>query len=195
MRIALIVAMGRNHVIGTETGLPWHLPRDLKQFRTLTTGKPILMGRKTHEAIGRPLPNRTNIVLTRQTDFAAEGVLVARTVDESLEIACREAERLGTDEVVVIGGGEIYRAFLSLTDRLYLTLVDGDFEGTATFPVAEFATMRFVQSEPQHFPADARHAYAHTFVQLDRVGARRAGEGDARSESPHTGPHAPDPEK
>ena len=169
MRIALIVAMGRNHVIGTETGLPWHLPRDLKQFRTLTTGKPIIMGRKTHEAIGRPLPSRTNIVLTRQADFVAEGVLVARTVDEALESASREAERLAADEAVVIGGGEIYRAFLPLTDRIYLTLVEGDFEGTATFPVAEFAAVRFVQSDSQHFPADARHAYAHTFVQLDRV--------------------------
>lgn len=171
MRIALIVAMGRNHVIGTETGLPWHLPRDLKQFRTLTTGKPIILGRKTLEAIGRPLPHRTNIVLTRQTDFAPEGVLIARTVDESLEIARREAERLGADEVVVIGGGEIYRTFLPLADRLYLTLVDCEFEGTATFPADELAAMPFAQTDSRHFPADDRHAHAHTFVQLDRVPA------------------------
>lgn len=169
MRIAIIAAMGRDHVIGTETGLPWHLPRDLKRFRTLTTGKPIIMGRKTLEAIGRPLPNRTNIVLTRQTDFTADGVLVARTVAESLEIARREAEQLGADEVVVIGGGEIYRAFLPMTDRLYLTIVEGEFEGTATFPMAELEAMPFARSDVQHISADARNAHAHTFVQLDRV--------------------------
>ncbi len=169
MRVAMIAAMGRNHVIGTDGGLPWRLPRDLKQFRTLTTGKPVVMGRKTYESIGRPLPNRANIVLTRQTDFAAEGVLVVRTVDEALEVARREAARLGADEVCVIGGGEIYRAFLPLTDRLYLTVVEGEFDGTATFPWAEFAATPFTRTAEQHFPADPQHAYAYTFTQLDRT--------------------------
>jgi dihydrofolate reductase len=176
MRVAIIAAMGRNHVIGTDGGLPWHLPRDLKHFRLLTTGKPIVMGRKTLAAIGRPLPNRTNIVLTRQADFAADGVLVAHTMDEALAIARREVERSGADEAVVIGGGEVYRAFLPLADRLYLTLVDGEFEGTATFPVAEFGALPFTETSSQHVPADARNPHAVTFVQLDRVatGQRRS---------------------
>src|SRR5687768_7343851 len=102
MRVSIVAAMGRNRVIGTATGLPWHLPRELKQFRLLTTGKPVVMGRTTFDHVGRPLPNRANIVLTRQTGYAPEGVRVAHSADEAVEAARQEAERLGADEVMVI---------------------------------------------------------------------------------------------
>ncbi|HYH67769.1 MAG TPA: dihydrofolate reductase [Urbifossiella sp.] len=164
MRLALIAALGRNHVIGTDTGLPWHLPRDLKHFRALTLGKPIILGRTTFEQIGRPLPDRPNIVLTRRPSFAADGVVVARSAAEAMELA----ERLGADEAVVIGGGEVYREFLPRADRLYLTVVDGDFEGTTTFPVEALAGLSFAVTDVQRHPADAKNAHAVTFWQLDR---------------------------
>src|SRR3954471_12951276 len=127
MLVSLIVAMGRNRAIGTATGLPWHLPRELKQFRAITTGKPVVMGRKTLEHVGRPLPNRANIVLTHRRDFAQQGILVAHSVEEALAVARLEAERLGANEVVVIGGGEVYAAFLPFVERLYVTVVEGEF--------------------------------------------------------------------
>jgi dihydrofolate reductase len=169
MRVSIIAAMSRNHVIGTRSGLPWHLPRDLKQFRTLTVGKPVVLGRRTLEHIGHPLPDRANVVLTRQTDFAGEGIRVAHSVSEALELARQEAERLGADEVMVIGGGEVYRAFLPVADRLYLTIVGGEFEGTATFPVAQLAQYRFAAVSQVSHPADAKNPHPLTFWQLDRI--------------------------
>lgn len=169
MRISIIAAMARNRVIGTEAGLPWHLPRELKQFRTLTTGKPIVMGRTTFAHIGRPLPQRTSIVLSRQPDFAADGVLVAHSVAEALEVARREAERLGVDEVMVIGGAEVYRAFAPLADRLYLTVVEGDFAGTATFPLDLLAESRWAEVARQSYPADEKNPHAYTVWQFDRL--------------------------
>jgi len=165
MRLALVAAMGRNHVIGTDTGLPWHLPRDLKHFRSLTLGKPIILGRTTFEHIGRPLPDRPNIVLSRRPTFLADGVRVVRSAAEALTLA----EGLGADEAVVIGGGEVYRAFLPRADRLYLTVVEGEFEGTTTFPVDVLAGLPLVVTGREHHPADAKNAHAVTFWQLDRA--------------------------
>jgi dihydrofolate reductase len=164
MRLALIAAMGRNHVIGTDTGLPWHLPRDLKHFRALTLGKPIILGRTTFDQIGRPLPDRPNIVLTRRPDYAPAGVIVVRSPAEALGVAAR----FGADETVVIGGGEVYREFLPLADRLYLTIVDGEFAGTTVFPVDALRGLAFAVTDRQQFPADAKNAHAVTFWQLDR---------------------------
>ena len=169
MLVSLIVAMGRDRVIGTATGLPWHLPRDLKQFRALTTGKPIVLGRKTLEHVGRPLPQRANIVLTHRTDFAQQGILVAHSVEEALAVAEREAKLLGTDEVVVIGGGEVYAAFLPFAQRLYVTVVDGEFEGTTFFPVDRIEWSKFAVTATVHHPADAKNPHPHTFWQLDRA--------------------------
>lgn len=163
MRLALIVAMGRNHVIGTDTGLPWHLPRDLKHFRRLTLGKPIILGRTTFEQIGRPLPDRPNIVLTRRPDFAPAGVTVARSAEEALAAAA------GAEEVVVIGGAEVYREFLPRADRLYLTVVDGEFAGTTVFPVDLLAALPLVVTAREHHPADEKNAHPVTFWQLDRA--------------------------
>ncbi len=165
MRLALIAAMGRNHVIGTATGLPWHLPRDLKHFRALTLGKPIILGRTTHEQIGRPLPDRPNIVLTRRPAFAAAGVSVVHSAAEALEAA----EQFGADEAVVIGGGEVYRAFLPRADRLYLTVVDGEFAGTTRFPVDMFDGLAFAVTDVQRHAADAKNPHALAFWQLDRA--------------------------
>jgi dihydrofolate reductase len=170
MRITLIAAMGRNHVIGTATGLPWHLPRDLKHFRSLTLGKPIILGRTTFEQIGRPLPDRANIVLSRRPDFSAAGVRVAHSVAEAIEAATEEADRLGADEAVVIGGAEVYRQFLPRTDRLHLTVVEAEFEGTTRFPVDIFDDSAFTVSEREKFPADDKNPHAVTFWRFDRVG-------------------------
>lgn len=175
MRITIIAAMGRNRVIGTESGLPWHLPRELKQFRALTIGKPVIVGRTTFQHIGRPLPDRANIVLTRQTHYAPEGVQVARSVEQALDVARRDGRRLKADEVMVIGGEEVYRSFLPLADRMYLTVVDGEFEGTAVFPLEVLRGSRWAAAACQSFPANERNRHACTTWHLDRV---REGEDD-----------------
>lgn len=169
MRLSIIVAMGHNRVIGDEHGMPWHLPADLKRFRRLTMGKPLIMGRKTAQLIGKPLAGRTNIVLTRQPAVELpKGFRVVHRVEEALEVAQREAETLGVDEVMVIGGGEIYREFLPLVSRMYLTLVEGEFAGSATFPQEALEEGRWVSVAQEALPADERNAYAHEFVIYDR---------------------------
>ena len=135
MKLALIVAAATNNVIGLNNQLPWHLPQDLKYFKAKTLGKPIIMGRKTYESIGRPLPGRTNIVITRQQGWqAGSDVLVAHDIDQALELA---RDTVGADpnaEAMVIGGAEIYRNCLARADRVYLTRVEKDIEGDAYFP-------------------------------------------------------------
>lgn len=123
MKISLIVAVSANNVIGVDGGLPWHLSEDLKHFKRVTMGKPMIMGRATWESIGRALPGRKSIVMTRQSGFEAEGCEVVSSVDEALA-AAGDAE-----EVMIIGGGEIYRLFLPVTDRIYMTRVNADVEG------------------------------------------------------------------
>ncbi|WP_054740018.1 dihydrofolate reductase [Cellulosilyticum ruminicola] len=129
--INIIVATSKNNQIGINNQLPWHISEDLKYFRTITSGKTVLMGRKTFESIGRPLPNRKNIVLTRDSNFAPEGVSVVHSLDEALEI-CKTEE-----EIFIIGGGEIYSLFLPYADYLYITLVDKVINGDTDFPVYE----------------------------------------------------------
>jgi len=126
--ISLIVAASMNNVIGAKGDLPWRLSSDLKRFKALTMGKPIVMGRKTYESIGRPLPGRQNIVVTRNTDFAAEGCDVVSSIDAAIE-AAGDAE-----EIMIIGGSHIYEAFLPRADRIYLTRVQADVEGDAYLP-------------------------------------------------------------
>src|SRR5579862_6435572 len=112
MRVSLIVAMDRNRLIGNETGMPWHLPVDLKRFRRLTTGKPVIMGRKTFEHIGRPLPDRINIVISRQQNYLVPGCIVLHSLDEALLTAKSALPQLGADEIIVIGGGEVFQQAL-----------------------------------------------------------------------------------
>lgn len=129
-RLCLIVAQGENRAIGKDNRMPWHLPEDLQHFKRVTMGKPIIMGRKTFESIGRPLPGRTNIVITRQKDWQAEGVQAVASLEAAIERAAAEAP----EEIMVIGGAQIYQASLPLAERVYLTQVHETFEGDAFFP-------------------------------------------------------------
>jgi dihydrofolate reductase len=161
VKLSIIVAMGRNRVIGHNNSLPWHLPADLQHFKAVTMGKPILMGRKTWESIGRPLPGRTNIVITRDPAYRAEGCVVVH------DIAAALAAATGHDEVMVIGGAEFYRQVLPQADTLYLTCVDGEFAGDTFFPAINDADWCEVDSEAH--PADARNPHAYRFVRMERV--------------------------
>ncbi|HWV14451.1 MAG TPA: dihydrofolate reductase [Cellvibrio sp.] len=167
MKLSLIVAAAQNGVIGRENQLPWHLPQDLKYFKATTLGKPIIMGRKTFESIGRPLPGRTNIVISRQPDWNAAGVLVAKSVEQALVLAgqVRDEQQQTADEVMVIGGAEIYRHALAIADRVYLTRVHADIDGDAYFPelpAAEWKKVSEVAGE-----ADAN--LPHSFLLFERV--------------------------
>jgi dihydrofolate reductase len=145
-RIALVVAVSRNGVIGREGGLPWHLSSDLKLFKRITLGKPIIMGRKTWESLPRkPLPGRTNIVISRADDFKAEGAVVVSSVKSALA----QAESQNPEEVAVIGGGEIYNLFLPIADRIYRTDVDLDVEGDTYFPA--LMPEQWTQTSVEHF--------------------------------------------
>ncbi len=155
MDIVLIAALAKNGVIGKDGALPWHLPDDLKHFKALTLGKPIVMGRKTYASVGRPLPKRRNVVLSR-TSGPIEGVELVRSLDEALALLRDEPE------VCVIGGGEIYAAFLPLATRLELTHVEADVEGDAKFPEIDPSSWQ-VTAESRH-EADDRHAFAMRFV-------------------------------
>jgi dihydrofolate reductase len=161
MRVSLVVAMAANRVIGRDGTLPWSLPADLKNFKRVTLNKAIIMGRKTWESLpARPLPDRHNIILTRRVDFRANGGTVVRGLDEAFDHA------LGSDEVMVIGGEEIYRLALPRADRIYLTEVLGGFEGDARFPDLGPADWREVSREDHE--AVGEHP-AYSFLVLERV--------------------------
>lgn len=160
MIVSIIAAMGRNRLIGNNNQLPWHLPADLAHFKRVTMGKPIIMGRKTYESIGRPLPGRTNIVLTRSADFHAEGVVMANSPEQALDFAS------GEDEVMVIGGSAVYELFLPWAHRLYLTHVENSYEGDAWFPPFDSEQWRVVASE-EH-AADENNSSGYRFVTYER---------------------------
>ena len=163
MRVSLIVAMAKNRVIGINNELPWHLPADLKHFKALTTGNPILMGRKTFDSIGRPLPGRRNIVLTRNSDWQAEGVETVSDLADCLD-SCRDT----VGELFIIGGEQIYGLAFPFADRIYLTEVDLTPEGDAYFP--EFAGADWQQvSEDPHAAEGGKPAYS--FKVFDRIKA------------------------
>lgn len=157
-----VVAMARNGVIGRDGGLPWRLPDDLRRFKALTLGKPVLMGRRTFDSLGRPLPGRENIVLTRDPGWSAQGCRVVHSLDEALAVAGDAAE------VMVIGGAEIYRVAWPRLERLELTEVHADVEGDTRLEGFDAAEWREVARE--HHPADERHAFAFSFVTLERQG-------------------------
>lgn len=167
--ICLVVAMARNRVIGSAGGLPWHLPADLKHFKALTMGKPIIMGRKTFDSIGRALPGRTNIVITRDKGFAVEGVISADSLEAALTLAGKEASQ-EAHEIMIIGGGQIYQLALPLAGRIYLTEVDARPEGDVLFPEIDRDQWRLT-SRREHPPTSDAPAYA--FLKF----ARRTGEG------------------
>ena len=166
MDISLVVAVTRNHVIGRDGGLPWRLSTDLKRFKALTIGKPVVMGRVCYDSIGRPLPGRPNIVITRNRDFAAEGVIVAHSLDEGLERAAAEAKKLGVDEIAVIGGGVIYREVMDRATILHVTLIEAEIEGDTFFPEIDPALWEAGPAES--VPPGERDDYATRFVTYRR---------------------------
>ncbi len=166
MRVSLIVAVADNGVIGDTGAMPWKISSDLKYFKQKTLHKPVLMGRKTFEAIGRPLPSRDNVVVTRNEDFRHEGVDAVTSVAKGLELAERLAEKRGADEIMVIGGGEIYAQMLSFADRIYKTEVHADVVGDTVFPQLDPARWREVSREPHQAGKGDSSAFA--FVILER---------------------------
>ena len=158
--ISLIVAVSVNNVIGADGELPWHLPEDLKRFKAITMGKPMIMGRATFASIGRALPGRRNIVMTRNSDFEAAGCDVVSSMDEALAVAG------SVDEVMVIGGAEIYELFLPKADRIYLTRVHVDVQGDTCFPPLDADEWRITESA--NFPASNDRKLAFDFEILER---------------------------
>ena len=165
--LAVIVAAAENGVIGRNNELPWHLPEDLRYFKRVTMGKPIVMGRKTFESIGRALPGRTNIVVTRQPDYIAEGVKVVASLDEALDLAEGIALIDGASELMVIGGAEIYKAALARAKRIYLTEVHADVEGDAWLPEIDWAQWQEVSRES--WPTSQENPYSYSFVVFERM--------------------------
>lgn len=161
MIISMIAAMGRNRVIGKDNDIPWHLPDDFKYFKNITKGHHVIMGRKNWESLPpsfQPLPGRPNIVITRQEDYKAEGGEVVKSLEEAIDKAKQNKE----PEAFIIGGGEIYRMGLKIAHRIYLTEINGDFEGQVTFP--KFDKSHWKEESRDHHPADDRHKYAFDFV-------------------------------
>lgn len=161
MRISLVVAAAENGVIGADNKLPWHLPDDLRRFKALTMGKPILMGRKTHESIGRPLPGRTNIVITRQRGLALPGCIVVNTLEQATAAAG------GAAEIAIIGGAQLYALALSSAQVIQLTRVHAQPPGDARFPA--LLPHEWRERVIGTHAADERHAFAFTFVELERI--------------------------
>ena len=160
MSVEMIVARARNGVIGSNNQMLWHIPEDFKHFKATTMGCPILMGRKTWESIGRPLPGRKNVVITRQSDYVAEGAERVSSLDEGLALVA------GEPRVFVIGGGEIYRQAMPRADVLWVTVVENDFEGDTTFP--EVDSREWTETLLSELEPTERRPYAVRFLRYDR---------------------------
>lgn len=165
--VALIVAVAQNGVIGRDGGLPWRLSNDLRYFKSVTMGKPVIMGRKTYQSIGRPLPGRPNIVVSRNPDFSANGV----DVQASLPGAVRHAATLPGDEAMIIGGAALYDEALSHANRIYLTEVHADVTGDVRFPAFDRADWRsdWTEISREKHPVTEKDQFPHSFVVLERV--------------------------
>lgn len=163
MIVSAIVAMSRNRVIGNNNELPWHLPADLKYFKRTTLRHHVIMGRNTYYSIGRPLPNRTNIVLTRDPYFIADGIYIAHSIYEALEMAYDAGE----EEVFIIGGGQVYASAMSYLDKIYVTLVDIVIDGDTYFPPLSPEEWQLV--DENFYEADADNLYGYTFCTYERI--------------------------
>ena len=166
IRISLIVAVAANNVIGRAGAMPWQMPSDLKHFRALTLGKPVVMGRKTFQSIGKPLDGRDTIVVTRDAAFHHPGVIVAATIELALTAARDLAVARGCSEIMIVGGGEIYRALLPLATRVYLTRIAANPDGDATFPA--LAAADWAETERRPMVQSARDDFAAEFIVYDR---------------------------
>ncbi len=161
--IAIVVAVAENGVIGRDGGLPWHIPADLREFKRVTMGKPIVMGRRTYESIGRPLPGRANIVVSRDPGFGPPGVTVVRSVAEALEVARFEARTAGAEEICIIGGAAIFAEALPMADILRLTEVHAAPEGDVRMPA--FSRRSWRETARQEHSGDP----AYSFITLERI--------------------------
>jgi dihydrofolate reductase len=155
--ISLIVAAAENNAIGKDNQLLWHLPNDLKFFKNTTWGMPVIMGRKTFEAVNKPLPGRFNIVITRQADWKAEGTIVATDLQDALQ----KAKETNCNEIFVIGGGEIYKQSMEIADKIYITRVHANFDADTFFP--EIDESKWQLTHNQDFGVDEKHSYAYSF--------------------------------
>lgn len=162
MRLSILVAMAKNRVIGKNNALPWHLPADLKHFKALTMGHPIIMGRKTYESIGRLLPGRTNVIVTRQKAYQVAGAITVNSIDDAFKVC--QAGVDGNDEVFLIGGAELYRQTFELCDRIYITEIQQDFDGDTFFPAFNMEEWKEIARE-KHFSEDGTLDYH--FVTFD----------------------------
>lgn len=158
----VIVAKASNNVIGDKNNLIWHLPNDLKHFKNLTTNHPIVMGRKTYESLGRPLPNRTNIIITRDQQFTDDHVIITYSLDQAIA----KAQEINED-YFIIGGGEIYKQALRIADELYITEVHHEFDGDTFFP--EIDEEMYEEVSREHHNKDEKHPYAYSFVKYVRI--------------------------
>jgi dihydrofolate reductase len=159
MIISMIAAMAKHRIIGKDNQMPWHLPADFTWFRRCTMNKPIVMGRKTYESIGRPLPGRRNVVISRDTSLVIEGVDVVTSIQQAFDLLDSH------EEVMIIGGGSIYQACLPLADKLYLTFIDADIDGDTQFP--QWSDM-MLETYREHYATDDKNAYDMDFVILEK---------------------------
>ena len=162
MTISMIAAMAHGRVIGADNDMPWHLPADLKHFKSVTMGKPVIMGRRTYESIGKALPGRPNIVISTKSHYILADAMVVHTIDDAMAAAAQY------DEVMIIGGGSIYEALLPKADRLYLTFIDLNVDGDTHFPDYQ-ASASWNEIEKEHHVKDEKNPYDYTFVTLERV--------------------------
>lgn len=169
--VTAIAAIDRVGLLGDGTQMPWHLPRDLRRFRKHTLGKPVIMGRKTFESLPGPLDGRLNIVLSHNCAYRREGCRSTGSFEEALAIAQDDTRRSGAAEVMIIGGSVVFEQTVSLWDRLLLTVVEGDFQGSVFFPLKKLKVKRLSLVEQEHFGADAKNPYPNWFLTLERTTA------------------------
>lgn len=159
MIVSIVVAIAQNNAIGKNNQLLWHLPKDLKHFKDITSGHTVIMGRKTYESVGKPLPNRRNIIITRQ-NIVIDGCEVVNSIEEALKLCT------GETEVFIVGGAEIYKQAMALTDRIYLTIVHQEFDADTYFP--EIKETIWKETERQDHESDEKHLFPYSFITLER---------------------------
>lgn len=162
MIISMIAAMAQDRIIGKDNQMPWHLPADFAWFKRCTLGKPVVMGRKTYQSIGRPLPGRHNIVISRDSELEIDGVTTVTSIDEALQAAG------DVEEVMIIGGGTIYQACLAQANKLYVTYIDANVDGDTQFPAW---SDEFCETYSENYAADENNAYDMRFVVLEKTGS------------------------
>jgi dihydrofolate reductase len=162
MRISIIAALSSNNVIGRDNDLPWHLSTDLKRLKALTMGHHMIMGRKTYDSVGRPLPGRTIVVITRDPSFAAEGVKIVHSLEDAIQVAA------GDDEPFIAGGAQIFEQAIHRADRMYLTRVHAEIEGDTFFPDFDDVS-EWQLTDAEHFDADEKNDYPYSFLTYDRA--------------------------